>query len=150
DGDSAEGPRTLRFRGRGAGGRRLHAAEPVAGDGPRRPARARTGGAPRPRQAGPSSLRAGDAPPRQPLHDADASAGVNAMAFALHLLPDMRLGEGALLAGLIVVVLVLGSRVYGGVRHLWGVDERLLIVGTSPLARLVVEEIARRPRRYAL
>jgi len=75
---------------------------------------------------------------------------VNAMAFALHLLPDMRFGDGALLAGLIVVVLVLGSRVYGGVRYLCGAGERLLIVGTSPLARLVVEEIARRPHRYAL
>ena len=72
------------------------------------------------------------------------------MAFALHFLPDMRFGDGALLAGLIVVMLVLGARVYGGVRHLCGVGERLVIVGTSPLARLVVEEIARRPRRYAL
>jgi lipopolysaccharide/colanic/teichoic acid biosynthesis glycosyltransferase len=73
------------------------------------------------------------------------------MAFALHLLPDMRFGEGALLVGLLVVVaLLLGSRVYGGVRHLCHVGERLLIVGTSPLARLVIEEIARRPHRYTL
>jgi len=47
-------------------------------------------------------------------------------------------------------LLLLGSRVYGGGRHLRGAGERLLIVGTSPLARLVIEEIARRPHRYAL
>jgi len=71
------------------------------------------------------------------------------VGFAHHLLPEMRLGEGAVLACLVVLALILGSRVYSGVRHL-RVGERLLIVGTSPLARLVVEEIARRPDRYAL
>jgi len=59
------------------------------------------------------------------------------MTFALYLLPDMRFGDGALLAGLIVVALVLGARMYGGVRHLCGVGERLRIAGTSPLARLL-------------
>ena len=73
---------------------------------------------------------------------------MSALAFAHQLLPEMRFGDGALFAGLVVLALVLGSRVYGGVRHARG--ERLLIVGTSPLARLVVEEIARRPQRYAL
>ena len=74
---------------------------------------------------------------------------MSAVGFAHHLLPEMRLGEGAVLACLVVLALILGSRVYSGVRHL-RVGERLLIVGTSPLARLVVEEIARRPDRYAL
>jgi len=75
---------------------------------------------------------------------------VNALAFAHQLLPEIRFGDGALLACLFVLTFVLGSRVYGGVRQLRGFGERLLIVGTSPLARLVVEEIARRPQRYAL
>jgi len=66
-----------------------------------------------------------------------------------HLLAGMRLGEDAVLACLVVLALVLGWRVYAGVRPLRA-GERLLIVGTSPLARLVVEEIARRPDRYAL
>ena len=72
------------------------------------------------------------------------------MAVAYHLLPELRFTDGALYACLIVLVLLLGSRVYGGGRHLRGAGERLLIVGTSPLARLVIEEIARRPHRYAL
>ena len=75
---------------------------------------------------------------------------MNALAFAHQLLPEIRFGDGALLACLFVLTFVLGSRVYGGVRQLRGFGERLLIVGTSPLARLVVEEIARRPQRYAL
>jgi lipopolysaccharide/colanic/teichoic acid biosynthesis glycosyltransferase len=75
---------------------------------------------------------------------------VSAVGFAHHLLPEMRFGDGAVFVCLVVLALVLGSRVYGGVRHLRGVGERLLIVGTSPLARLVIEEIARRPDRYAL
>ena len=72
------------------------------------------------------------------------------MAVAYHLLPELRFTDSALYACLIVLVLLLGSRVYGGGRHLRGAGERLLIVGTSPLARLVIEEIARRPHRYAL
>src|SRR5262249_61420849 len=79
---------------------------------------------------------------------AGGRAGVSAVGFAHHLLPEMRLGEGAVLACLVVLALILSSRVYGGVRHL-RVGERLLIVGTSPLARLVVEQIARRPDPYA-
>ena len=75
---------------------------------------------------------------------------MNALAFAHQLLPEIRFGDGALLACLFVLTFVLGSRVYGGVRQLRGFGERLLIVGTSPLARLVVEEIARCPQRYAL
>ena len=74
---------------------------------------------------------------------------MSAVGLVHHLLAGMRLGEDAVLACLVVLALVLGSRVYAGVRHL-RVGERLLIVGTSPLARLVVEEIARRPDRYAL
>ena len=65
------------------------------------------------------------------------------MAVAHHLLPDLRYGDGALYACLVVLVLLLGSRVYGGVRHLRGAGERLLIVGTSPPARLVIESRAR-------
>jgi len=72
------------------------------------------------------------------------------MAVAHHLLPDLRYGDGALYACLVVLVLLLGSRVYGGVRHLRGAGERLLIVGTSPLARLVIEEVARHPHRFSL
>jgi lipopolysaccharide/colanic/teichoic acid biosynthesis glycosyltransferase len=72
------------------------------------------------------------------------------MAVAQHLLPELRFGDGAFYALVLVLVLVVGTRVYGSVRHLRGATERLLIVGTSPLARLVIEEIARRPNRYAL
>jgi lipopolysaccharide/colanic/teichoic acid biosynthesis glycosyltransferase len=72
------------------------------------------------------------------------------MAVAHHLKPELRYGDGALYACLVVLVLLLGSRVYGGVRHLRGAGERLLIVGTSPLARLVIEELARHPHRFSL
>jgi lipopolysaccharide/colanic/teichoic acid biosynthesis glycosyltransferase len=72
------------------------------------------------------------------------------MAVAQHLLPELRFGDGAFYALVIVLVLVVGTRIYGSVRHLRGATERLLIVGTSPLARLVIEEIARRPNRYSL
>jgi len=65
------------------------------------------------------------------------------MAVAHHLFLDLRYGDGALYACLVVLVLLLGSRVYGGVRHLRGAGERLLIVGTSPPARLVIESRAR-------
>jgi len=75
---------------------------------------------------------------------------VNALAFAHHLLPEMRFGDGALFACLIVLAFLLGSRVYAGAWHPRGFPERLLIVGTSPLTRRVVEEIARRPHRYRL
>jgi len=51
---------------------------------------------------------------------------------------------------LLLLAFVLGARVYGGVRHSRGRGERLLIVGTSPLTRRVVEEIVRHPRRYKL
>jgi lipopolysaccharide/colanic/teichoic acid biosynthesis glycosyltransferase len=46
--------------------------------------------------------------------------------------------------------MAVAPRVYGGVRHLRGAGERLLIVGTSPLARLVIEEVARHPHRFSL
>ena len=72
------------------------------------------------------------------------------MAVAQHLLPELRFGDGAFYALVMVLVLVVGTRVYGSVRHLRGATERLLIVGTSPLARLVIEEIARHPNRYVL
>ena len=72
------------------------------------------------------------------------------MAVAHHLLPEMQLGEGALYACLLVLAFLVGSRAYGGVRHFRGRGERLLIVGTSPLTRRVVEAIARHPRRYKL
>ncbi|HZO43149.1 MAG TPA: sugar transferase [Methylomirabilota bacterium] len=72
------------------------------------------------------------------------------MAVAQHLLPEFYFGDGVFYALVVVLALIVGSRVYGGVRHLRGATERLLIVGTSPLARLVIEEIARRPNRYAL
>ena len=72
------------------------------------------------------------------------------MAVVQHLLPELRFGDGAFYALVMVLVLVVGTRIYGSVRHLRGATERLLIVGTSPLARLVIEEIARRPNRYSL
>ena len=72
------------------------------------------------------------------------------MAVAQHLLPELYCGDGVFYALVVVLVLIVGSRIYGGVRHLRRATERLLIVGTSPLARLVIEEIARRPNRYAL
>jgi exopolysaccharide biosynthesis polyprenyl glycosylphosphotransferase len=72
------------------------------------------------------------------------------MAVAQHLLPELRFGDGAFYALVMILVLVVGTRVYGSVRHLRGATERLLIVGTSPLARLVIEEIARHPNRYVL
>lgn len=75
---------------------------------------------------------------------------MNVMAVAHHLLPEIRFGEGALYVCVLVLAFVVGSRVYGGVRHARGRGERMLIVGTSPLTRRVVEEIARHPRRYKL
>jgi lipopolysaccharide/colanic/teichoic acid biosynthesis glycosyltransferase len=72
------------------------------------------------------------------------------MAVAQHLLPESYFGDGVFYALVVVLALIVGSRVYGSVRHLRGATERLLIVGTSPLARLVIEEIARRPNRYSL
>ena len=75
---------------------------------------------------------------------------MNVMAVAHHLLPEMRFGEGALYACLLVLAFLFGSRAYGGVRHFRRRGERLLIVGTSPLTRRVVEAMARHPRRYKL
>jgi lipopolysaccharide/colanic/teichoic acid biosynthesis glycosyltransferase len=72
------------------------------------------------------------------------------MSIAHQVLPEIQLGEGALYALLLLLTFVLGARVYGGVRHTRGRGERLLIVGTSPLTRRVVEEIVRHPRRYKL
>jgi len=65
----------------------------------------------------------------------------------------MRFGDGALYASLLLLALLVGSRAlvgWGGTRRLRGRRERLLIVGTSPLTRKVVEELVRRPRRYRL
>ena len=72
------------------------------------------------------------------------------MAVAQHLLPEFYFGDGVFYALVVALALIVGSRVYGGLRHLRSATERLLIVGTSPLARLVIEEIARRPNRYSL
>ena len=72
------------------------------------------------------------------------------MAVAQHLLPELYFGDGVFYALVVALALIVGSRAYGSVRHVRGATERLLIVGTSPLARLVIEEIARRPNRYAL
>jgi hypothetical protein len=62
------------------------------------------------------------------------------MAVAHHLLPQMELGEGALYACFLILAFLVGTRDYGGVRHSRDNRERLLIVGTSPLARRVIEE----------
>ena len=75
---------------------------------------------------------------------------MNPVTLTQHLLPELWPGEGALYAMLVVLVLVLATRIYGNVRNSRGAAERVLIVGTSPLARLVIEEIARRPNRYVL
>lgn len=72
------------------------------------------------------------------------------MSIAHQVLPEIQLGEGTLYALLLLLAFVLGARVYGGVRLTRGRGERLLIVGTSPLTRRVVEEIVRHPRRYKL
>jgi lipopolysaccharide/colanic/teichoic acid biosynthesis glycosyltransferase len=72
------------------------------------------------------------------------------MGVAHHLLPEMQLGDGALYASLLILALLVGSRAWGGARRFRGRGERLLIVGTSPLTRKVVEELVRRPRRYRL
>jgi len=72
------------------------------------------------------------------------------MSIAHQVLPELQFGESALYALLLLLAFVLGARVYGGARHIRGRGERLLIVGTSPLTRRVVEEIVRHPRRYKL
>ena len=55
-------------------------------------------------------------------------------------------GRYQLLMSLILIVgLLLGRTVYQGVRNRRQGGKRLLILGTSPLARAVVEEIGRRP-----
>src|SRR5580765_411540 len=72
------------------------------------------------------------------------------MAVTHDLLPQMQLGEGALYACFLILAFLVGTRAYGGVRHSRDSRERLLIVGTSPLTRRVIEEIARHPRRYKL
>ena len=72
------------------------------------------------------------------------------MAVAHHLLPEMPFGDGALYASLLILALLVGSRAWGGARRFRGRRERLLIVGTSPLTRRVVEELVRHPRRYRL
>src|SRR2546425_12619006 len=63
-----------------------------------------------------------------------------------------RLARSPLVASLIVIVgFLLGRRVFHGVRRLRGFATRLLILGGSPLARRVVEEIEQRPhRRYVV
>ena len=68
------------------------------------------------------------------------------MGIAHHLFAEGRIGDGALVAGLLVLAFLIGPRVYGRLRI---PRERLLILGTSPMSRLVIEEVARRPRRYA-
>ena len=72
------------------------------------------------------------------------------MAVAHHLLPEMPFGDGALYACLLILALLVGSRAWGGGWRFRGRGERLLIVGTSPLTRKVVEELVRHPRRYRL
>ena len=74
------------------------------------------------------------------------------MSFVSGLVSDARLARIPLVASLIVIVgFLLGRRVFHGVRRLRGVATRLLILGGSPLARRVVEEIEQRPhRRYVV
>ena len=63
----------------------------------------------------------------------------------------MWFGDDALYACVLILAFLVGSRVYGGVRHgRRDRGERLLIVGTSPLTRRVVEELVRHPHRYKL
>lgn len=62
------------------------------------------------------------------------------------LFPEAALGGNPLVTSLLVVVgFLLGLRLRHGVRRRRRVGERVLILGGSPLARQVVEEIARRP-----
>ena len=73
---------------------------------------------------------------------------VSRMSFVSGLVSDARLARIPLVASLIVIVgFLLGRRVFHGVRRLRGVATRLLILGGSPLARRVVEEIEQRPHR---
>src|SRR5256886_2788943 len=70
---------------------------------------------------------------------------VNPMGIAYNLVPDAPLGGSPLLAGLVVIVgFVLGLRLCHGVRRRRH-GERVLVLGSSPLGRQVVEEIERRP-----
>jgi hypothetical protein len=71
---------------------------------------------------------------------------VKTVRIADHLFAEGRLGDGALVAGLLVLAFLIAPQVYGLFRH---PRERLLILGTSALSRLLIKEVARRPRRYA-
>jgi len=73
-------------------------------------------------------VRAGGASPRHDQTVPDDGPGVNPMAVAQHLLPELYFGDGVFYALVVVLALIVGSRVYGSVRHVRGATERLLIV----------------------
>ncbi len=67
------------------------------------------------------------------------------MSIVYSLVPEAPLGGNPLVASLLVIVgFLLGLRLCHGVRHLRHVGERVLILGGSPLARQVIDEIERR------
>jgi FlaA1/EpsC-like NDP-sugar epimerase len=69
------------------------------------------------------------------------------------LFPDMRLGDGALVPSLLVIVgLLLPIRAVGyAVMRRRAFADRVLILGTGPLARKLIEEIEARPHyRYQI
>src|SRR5437870_12368257 len=68
------------------------------------------------------------------------------------LAPEAPLSGHSLVASLLVMVgFLLGLRLCHRVRRRRHVGERVLILGTSPLGRQVIEEIERQPyRRYTL
>jgi exopolysaccharide biosynthesis polyprenyl glycosylphosphotransferase len=75
------------------------------------------------------------------------------MGIAHSLLPEAPLGANPFWASLLVIVgLLLGLRLCRhGVRRLRGAGERVLIIGRSPIAREILEEIEQRPElRYTV
>src|SRR5438876_1195089 len=74
------------------------------------------------------------------------------MGFVYSLVPEAPLGGNPLVASLLVIAgFLLGLRLCHGVRRRRHVGERVLILGTSPLGRQVIEEIERQPyHRYTL
>src|SRR3989454_9321359 len=67
------------------------------------------------------------------------------MGFVYSLVPEAPLGGNPLVASLLVIVgFLLGLRLCHGARRLRHVGERVLILGGSPLARQVTDEIERR------
>jgi len=73
------------------------------------------------------------------------------MNTAYSLFIDSPVGDGLILASLLVIAgLLFGPRLRDQVQHICRVRERVLIIGTSPMARRVVDEINQSPDRRAM